>query len=295
LNAADYGVPQTRQRAILIASRVRQVRRPGPTHYDPRKGMQLFGDPWVTMAAALGLGATTRPAPTVSAGGTSTGGAEPFARGGRHMLAAEQESGRWALRRSRGEGCGGRRDHPLGEPAPTITSAGSKVGANLSWVLHTKRDQRPDGTRQTADPQSAPAPAPALTAKSGGQWVFRNNNNNNACTRSLDEPAGTLFFGGRSNWAAWVQERPATTVQGDPRVGRPGHKDRDKGESQFAQDSVRITPQEAALLQSFPADYPWQGTATKQFQQIGNAIPPLLAEPILAMATGISRPEALAA
>lgn len=43
LNSADYGVPQTRKRAILIASRVRRVTRPEPTHYDPRKGMQLWG------------------------------------------------------------------------------------------------------------------------------------------------------------------------------------------------------------------------------------------------------------
>ena len=112
--------------------------------------------------------------PTVTAGGTATGGAEPFGHRGREALEAERDAGRWALRRSRGEGMldregrGGRRDHPLDEPAPTITSAGSKVGANLTWVLHTNRDQRPDGTRQTADPSIAPAPAPALTAKSGG-------------------------------------------------------------------------------------------------------------------------------
>ena len=70
LNAADYGVPQTRERAILIASRVRRVARPEPTHYDPRKGDQLWGTPWVSMAAALGWGATGRPVPTVTAGGT---------------------------------------------------------------------------------------------------------------------------------------------------------------------------------------------------------------------------------
>jgi DNA (cytosine-5)-methyltransferase 1 len=275
LNAADYGVPQTRERAILIASRVRTVRRPEPTHYDPRKGAQLWGAPWVSMAQALGWGATARAAPTVTGGGTSAGGAEPFGHRDRDALTAEQAAG--------------------------------------NWLLHTNRGQAEDGSRQTRDPRSAPAPAPALTGKSGGQWVlvkdaqanaatrpapapapapaisfghaassmrwkFRNNNNN-ACERSLDEPAGTLFFSQRSNWAARVTERPATTVQ--------GHKDREGGEAQFAQESVRITVGEAAILQSFPPDYPWRGTRTAQYTQVGNAFPPLLAEHVLAMAAGI--------
>lgn len=55
LNVADFGVPQTRRRAILLASRVSRVRWPEPTHFDPRAGMSLFGLPWQSLDGALGL------------------------------------------------------------------------------------------------------------------------------------------------------------------------------------------------------------------------------------------------
>jgi DNA (cytosine-5)-methyltransferase 1 len=213
LCAADYGVPQTRERAILLATRGRPAVMPEPTHEQNPSDSVLFGArrAWVSMAQALGWN-----------------GAFHHFRGSANWIAEHSN----------------RRDRGTAEPASTITGEAYR-------------------------------------------WSLRNNTNENACVRPLSQPAGTLFFGQRLNNVSWVLTRPATTVQGDPRIGRPGHKNRDQGESQFEQDSLRVTITEAAILQSFPADYPWHGTKTGQFLQVGNAIPPRLAAAILGAATGI--------
>lgn len=93
LNAADYGLPQVRKRAILIASRVREVLLPPPTHGRP--GLPAHR----TMAEAIGWGYTRRAAPTVTGGGTYTGGPEPFGNGTRQaMRKAMLRPGEWAPR-----------------------------------------------------------------------------------------------------------------------------------------------------------------------------------------------------
>lgn len=126
-------------------------------------------------------------------------------------------------------------ERSIDEPSPTLRSQ------SRSWRVDRRQTGAPvddGGTR----------PAPTLTAKAGGQWVF---------------------------------ERPATTVMGDPRLGSPGHRDREGGEPQFDTDAIRLTVEEALILQSFRPDYPLQGSKTKKFEQVGNACPPLLAEHIL--------------
>lgn len=74
LNAADYGVPQTRKRAFLIASLEREVHAPQPTHAKGGAGGLL---PWVTMAAALGWDVWDCVAPARGAGITERHGSRP--------------------------------------------------------------------------------------------------------------------------------------------------------------------------------------------------------------------------
>jgi DNA (cytosine-5)-methyltransferase 1 len=52
LNAADYGVPQRRKRAIVIGSRVGAVLWPTPTHSDPAM-LQINHAPWRTFRDAV--------------------------------------------------------------------------------------------------------------------------------------------------------------------------------------------------------------------------------------------------
>lgn len=242
LNSADYGVPQTRKRAILLASRVRTAQPPPPTHAQVAEPETLFGpcrDRWVSMAEALGWGATDRPVPTICAGGGPGGGAEPFPSGSRKALSTARDRGTWT-------------PHPA--PLQHSCRAGIELAARQS-----AQDE------QTTGP---PVPEPDWS------WSLRSNNQAHATVRPLSEPAGTLFFGHRSNECTWVAE-PAAPPAGN-------------AEPHTAPAPIRITAQEAGVLQTFPAGYPWAGNKGQVFSQIGNAVPPRLAAHLLAPHLGMT-------
>lgn len=100
---------------------------------------------------------------------------------------------------------------------------------------------------------------------------------------------GNDFRADRPSWGltekvrSWWTYRPATTLSGDPRISGPGHKDGRPGSGYPRQqdNAIRVTIEEAAVLQTFRPDYPFQGTRSKQFLQAGNSIPVLLAEALL--------------
>lgn len=91
---------------------------------------------------------------------------------------------------------------------------------------------------------------------------------------NLAEPSPTILASAGGNKTPWldrdgvVPEYHAHLMKGGkPRVGQvPGAR--------------RITVEEAALLQTFPPEIQFSGTRSSQYTQVGNAVPPLLAEVI---------------
>lgn len=209
LSAADFGVPQTRRRAVLIASRVSTVQPPAPTHAeDPHPS--LFGPPverWVSAWDALDAHGITPDASHINTGRA------------------------W------------------------------KAGWHLGFARLDDRGDSPDGYRQR-DRRPVTKPSFALTEKA-------------------------------RSWE-WTRTRPATTIMGDPRMWPPGHKinadDRRRLGDTEAQErygdragteAVRLTIEQALVLQTFPPYHPVAGSKTSQFRQVGNAVPPLLADAVL--------------
>lgn len=257
LSAEQYGVPQTRRRAILIARRDGlPVGPPEPTHQQYRAGRDLavepdlFGDPLpapVSMAEALGWGIEGRPAWTVTGGGTeSGGGVEVFGNAdARRQLAAavSMRNGNQA------NAC----ERSLHEPAGTLYF-GQRTNA-VDWVVR-QTERQANGGNRTVD-------APSLTITAS-----LDNGNLRWAGEARVYPAGLT---GSYDYSRAVTE-PSPTIKG----GGSGGQYVSDGE-----ETVRVTVQEAAILQSFPADYPWQGTKSKQYRCVGDAVPPLLAAAIL--------------
>lgn len=180
LNAADYGVPQTRQRLILVGRSDERPVWPTQTHADGRKELPSGRRPWVTMAEALGRASSVAQLAEVT-------------------------------------------DFRL-DPGETHTPEGER------WphVAGTISLQRRQNGAPPIDAALVPSPTITATAFSTSQWQVRD-------TREM---------------------APTSRVIG-------------------------VSVAEAATLQGFPDWFEFTGSRSAQFKQIGNAVPPRLAEVVV--------------
>lgn len=86
---------------------------------------------------------------------------------------------------------------------------------------------------------------------------------------------------------SWTATRPAPTMVSEFRpmiAAKPAY--RLNHSRQDEPDSVRLSVAQVGILQGFPPDYPWTGSPTSAYRQAGNAIPPPLAQAVLAQLRG---------
>lgn len=278
LSAETFGVAQTRKRVFLVANRTRSVSLPEPTHQaygdevDDGQGL-LFGEPllpWISMAEALGWS---------------------------HDWGTGQETARGAGMTERH---GTRPIRPAAAPSEVISSK-TRSWERVPVAMDRRTISRgPGGTRVPTVTVPVSSPSPSLTGSGlKGQfvWKLRGNNTINGgplAEREIGDPA--LTVGSRVD--LWTFQRPSTTLVSSFRpdvVAGPGYRQSGDGPRQDAPGSISISISEAARLQAFPNGYPWQGSRTSIFRQIGNAVPPPVAAAVAGAALGIDWRPAVAA
>jgi DNA (cytosine-5)-methyltransferase 1 len=157
---------------------------------------------------------------------------------------------------------------PLVEPAPTHGPGRARGWVSMREALGVEAfcfATHPEGAEGVADRRVrrlSDGPCPTIGAEytgtlAGHPWV------------------GSAFYPrGRHGALAWEEvplDGPANAVSCGP-CGVPWV------DAAVATGRRRLTVAECARLQDFPAGHPWQGGVGAQYRQVGNAVPPRLAE-----------------
>ncbi len=257
LNAANYGVPQLRERLFFLASRVSQVSFPDPTHDDPESlalqrldGLSPNFRPWVTVSEAIAdLPPPSRgPEDELGGGGTELYPDVPLSAFAREMRSRVSFP----------------YNHLTRSYSTKITRIIREMHPGETWdhaILRVQRQYEQLLAEQRKPEESRESVLARLIE------------------RGVIEPT----FYREYYWSAYTRlawERPALTITANANFlgsGRFTHPEQDRG----------ITMREAARLQSFRDDFRFITSSENDeetnrigvgLDMIGEAVPPLLAE-----------------
>ncbi len=288
LNAAFYGVPQMRERMILIAIHKEvadSISLPSPTHW-----IDLPAGYTGTRAVALKLLGALNTAgdahhycePPLASDKLPAAVTAEEAIGDLPTMDARLMLDAGTLRR-------GRRAFDIAVPYHSNLNANDYVNSMRSWpgfegksafydhvIRYLPRDYQIFAGLKAGD-QYPEARRYAVSlfeerlseCRSGGEKLFEGSAEWEALRSSIVPPYDASKF--PNKWRKMEADSPARTLLAH--LGKDGY-------SHIHYDSAQARPisvREAARLQSFPDGFAFSGTMNPAFRQIGNAVPPILA------------------
>jgi len=250
LNAADYGVPQRRERVVLIGIKKswKNVKMPfiAPTHYDPRKsgsGEHNGLAPYVTVYEAIGDLPEVRPKITF----TGIPGPE---KAEITKINSTMDSGGDVV------SVNGEKFH---QHVERISMSGKRFFEFVRPNGYKYIDHHVARSQQKSDIELFGS---LMEGETAGEFMKRNPQ----LAKSLIKYDMSTF---RDKYRRQKSNEPCTTVF--------AHLQKDGNRFIHPWQTRTFTPREAARIQSFPDDFIFEGPMIKKFWQIGNAVPPLMA------------------
>lgn len=150
-----------------------------------------------------------------------------------------------------------------------FTEAWVTMADALGWGM----TERPFSTIATSSPTGGPrmdgmggsgARAAMIAERDSGRWIVSTG-------REWDKEAGT------SQMVDGTAEPAPTVTSLSGSQWHVGATNRHQPSEQ-SQTPIRLTIPELARLQGFPDNWTWTGTRTTQARQVGNAVPPIMAQ-----------------